>query len=211
MNRWFVFVLMFFLTQVKAQEFPARPITVIVPFSAGSASDVIARIVLERMGTSMGRRFVVDNRPAAGGIVGTLAASKAEPDGYTLLMGASGPMVANKVLNPNVGFDPEKDFQPISTLADIPDMSLTENRQRVIGWALNPGDLVAFHMLTLHSASGSATRRRVFSARYLGDDMVHAPRAWRTSPEFTGLQDELPAQMPMKHRLFPMVFPHQLD
>lgn len=100
---------------------------------------------------------------------------------------------------------------PEDALADIPDMSLTENRQRVIGWALEPGDLVAFHMLTLHAAPGSATRRRVFSARYLGDDIVHAPRGWRTSPEFAGLQDELPTHAPMNHRLFPMVFPSPQD
>ena len=93
------------------------------------------------------------------------------------------------------------------TLADIPDMSLAENQRRVIGWALEPGDLVAFHMLTLHAAPGSATRRRVFSARYLGDDMVHAPRTWRTSPEFAGLSSVLPVGAPMKHRFFPLVFP----
>ncbi len=96
---------------------------------------------------------------------------------------------------------------PEGALADIPDMASTENRERVIGWALEPGDLVAFHMLTLHAAPGSATRRRVFSARYLGDDMVHAPRAWRTSPEFAGLSTVVPAGAPMDHALFPLVFP----
>ncbi len=97
---------------------------------------------------------------------------------------------------------------PEGALADIPDMTLAENQQRVIGWALEPGDLVAFHMLTLHAASGSATRRRVFSARYLGDDIVHAPRAWRTSPEFEGLSKALHAGVAMDHELFPLVFPH---
>jgi ectoine hydroxylase-related dioxygenase (phytanoyl-CoA dioxygenase family) len=96
---------------------------------------------------------------------------------------------------------------PEGALADNPDMSLAENRARVIGWALEPGDLVAFHMLTLHAAPGSLTKRRVFSARYLGDDMVHSPRAWRTSPEFTGLSNQLPAGRPMDHALFPLVFP----
>lgn len=96
---------------------------------------------------------------------------------------------------------------PEGALADIPDISLPENQQRVIGWALEPGDLVAFHMLILHAAPGSATRRRVFSARYLGDDMVHAPRTWRTSPEFEALSSDLPAGVPMTHRLFPLVFP----
>lgn len=100
---------------------------------------------------------------------------------------------------------------PEGTLADIPDMSLTENRRRVIGWALEPGDLVAFHMLTLHAAAGSVTRRRVFSARYLGNDIVHAPRAWRTSPEFEVLSSVLPAGAPMEHALFPVVFPRIPD
>lgn len=100
---------------------------------------------------------------------------------------------------------------PEGALADIPDMAPSQNRQRVIGWALAPGDLVAFHMLALHAAPGSATRRRVFSARYLGDDMVHAPRAWRTSPEFAGLSSELPAGVPMTHVMFPRVFPRTSD
>jgi ectoine hydroxylase-related dioxygenase (phytanoyl-CoA dioxygenase family) len=96
---------------------------------------------------------------------------------------------------------------PEGTLADLPDMRLAENSARVIGWALQPGDLVAFHMLTLHAAAGSASQRRVFSARYLGDDMLHAPRAWRTSPEFAGLRETLPAGAPMEHALFPQVWP----
>ena len=96
---------------------------------------------------------------------------------------------------------------PEGSLAELPDMAVAANKARVIGWALRPGDLVAFHMLTLHAAPGSATRRRVFSARYLGDDIVHAPRAWRTSPQFAGLNDELPAGAPMAHALFPQVWP----
>jgi ectoine hydroxylase-related dioxygenase (phytanoyl-CoA dioxygenase family) len=94
---------------------------------------------------------------------------------------------------------------PEGSLADLPDMTREENMSRVIGWALEPGDCVAFHMLTLHAAPGSATRRRVFSARYIGDDIVHAPRAWKTSPEFGGLRDELPAGVAMEHALFPLV------
>src|SRR4029450_2858741 len=99
---------------VGAQDYPSRPVTVIVPFSTGSASDVIARIVLERMSASAGQRFIVDNRPAAGGAVGTAAGAKAPPDGYTLLMGASGPLVVAKVLQPSLAYDAERDFDPIS-------------------------------------------------------------------------------------------------
>jgi tripartite-type tricarboxylate transporter receptor subunit TctC len=105
-----------------AQDYPARPVTVVIPFSTGSASDVIARIVLERMGGSIGQRFVVDNRPAAGGNVGTLAAAKAAPDGYTILMSTSGPLAANKTLYPALGYDPERDLQPISLYASLPNI-----------------------------------------------------------------------------------------
>lgn len=100
---------------------------------------------------------------------------------------------------------------PEGSLADIPDMSDPAQQSRVIGWALKPGDLVAFHMLTLHAAAGSRQRRRVFSARYLGDDTRHAPRAWRTSPEFDGLRDSLPAGAAMEHALFPLVLSRPLQ
>jgi ectoine hydroxylase-related dioxygenase (phytanoyl-CoA dioxygenase family) len=96
---------------------------------------------------------------------------------------------------------------PEGSLAELPDMTLAVNQARVIGWALQPGDMVAFHMLTLHAAPGSATQRRVFSARYLGDDIVHAPREWRTSPEFAGLRETLAAGAPMRHEKFPQVWP----
>jgi tripartite-type tricarboxylate transporter receptor subunit TctC len=116
------FFLVFFNGGAKAQEYPVKPITAIIPFSSGSASDVIARIVLERMGNSMGKRFVVTNIPAAGGVSGTLTASKADPDGYTIVMGAAGPTVVNKILNPALGYDPEKDFDPISLYASLPNV-----------------------------------------------------------------------------------------
>ncbi len=107
---------------VHAQDYPVRPITAIVPFSAGSASDVVARLVLERMGVAMGRPFVVDNRPAAGGNVGTQAVARAAPDGYTIVMSTSGPLVVNPILNPNLGYDPARDLQPISLYASLPNV-----------------------------------------------------------------------------------------
>src|SRR6185295_2666952 len=98
---------------VHAQDYPSRPITVIVPFSTGSASDVIARIMLERMNAQASQRFIVDNRPAAGGAVGTAAGAKAAPDGYTILMAGSGPFVVAKNLQPAITYDAERDFAPI--------------------------------------------------------------------------------------------------
>ena len=128
MMRFFPMVLALLANLALAQDYPARPVTVIIPFSAGSASDVIARIVLERMSASVGRRFVVDNRPAAGGAVGTAAAAKAAPDGYTILMGASGPLVVAKVLSPSLAYDAERDFQPVSMYGRLPNIIVVSSK-----------------------------------------------------------------------------------
>jgi tripartite-type tricarboxylate transporter receptor subunit TctC len=106
----------------SAQTYPARSIQVIVPFAGGSASDVITRVLLARMGTSMGQRFVVDNRPGAGGNTGTAAALTAEPDGYTLVMSTLGPLAANKTLFRELGYDPERDFEPVALFAVVPNV-----------------------------------------------------------------------------------------
>jgi ectoine hydroxylase-related dioxygenase (phytanoyl-CoA dioxygenase family) len=97
---------------------------------------------------------------------------------------------------------------PEGSLGDLPDIESERSAHQILGWALEPGDVVAFHMLTLHGSGGvePGTRRRVFSLRCLGDDIVHAPRRWTTSPEFPGLVDELPAGAPMAHPLFPILW-----
>src|SRR5262245_19123165 len=100
-----------------AQAYPERPIQVIVPFAGGSASDVVTRIIVDRMGKSLGHPLVIDNRPGAGGNTGTAAGAKAAPDGYTLIASGSGPMAANKTLYRDLGYDPEKDFEAISPFA----------------------------------------------------------------------------------------------
>lgn len=103
-----------------AETYPASPVRVIVPFPGGSSSDVIARIVFERVGKSLGQAFIIDNRPGAGGNIGTAAAAKTDPDGYTLLFSSNAPLAANKVLFRDLGFDPESDFEPISLVVQIP-------------------------------------------------------------------------------------------
>lgn len=99
---------------------------------------------------------------------------------------------------------------PEGQLAELPDIDGEPERYRVLRWALEPGDLVAFSMLSIHGAPGFAGpgRRRVLSLRYVGDDVVHAPRPWRTSPPFPELTpDVLPAGAPLDHPLFPLVHP----
>jgi ectoine hydroxylase-related dioxygenase (phytanoyl-CoA dioxygenase family) len=111
-------------------------------------------------------------------------------------------------LMPRSFMDAQAKWFPEGSLADLPDVESAREAYRILGWALEPGDVVCFHMLTLH-ASGpveGTRRRRVFSARFLGDDIRHAPRAWKTSPEFPGLADELAAGAPLDHPLFPIVW-----
>ena len=101
----------------SAQEYPTRAITVIIPFATGSASDVVSRIMLDKMSKSMGQPIIIENRPGAGGNSGTAAGAKAAPDGYTLIGGGSGPIAANLTLYKNLGYDPLKDLEIISPFA----------------------------------------------------------------------------------------------
>ncbi len=108
-------------------------------------------------------------------------------------------------LMPRSFMDHQAKWFPEGSLADLPPIEKERERHRILGWALEPGDVVCFHMLALHAAAGvdGDVRRRVFSVRFLGDDMRHAPRPWATSPEFPGLAEVLPAGSHMAHSLFP--------
>jgi tripartite-type tricarboxylate transporter receptor subunit TctC len=101
----------------RAADYPSRPITVIIPFAGGSASDVVSRIMLNKMSQNMGQAIVVENRPGAGGNIGTAMGAKAAPDGYTWIASGSGPIAANKTLYKDLGYDPEKDFEAVSPFA----------------------------------------------------------------------------------------------
>jgi tripartite-type tricarboxylate transporter receptor subunit TctC len=92
----------------SAQNFPVRPITVIMPFAGGSASDVVSRVLFNKMAILLGQPIVVENKPGAGGNLGTALAAKAAPDGYTLVGAASGPLAANLTLYKELGFDPQE-------------------------------------------------------------------------------------------------------
>ena len=105
---------------MRAQDYPSRPITVIVPFPAGGASDVVARIVANQMSRTLGQSFIIENVSGAGGTIGSARAAAAAPDGYTLLAAAMGSHVAAPVLTPNVKYDPLADFVPIGITAHSP-------------------------------------------------------------------------------------------
>lgn len=107
-----------------AQPYPSKPLRVIVPWPPGQATDLSARLVAQKVSESIGQPIVADNRPGAGGIIGTEAAAKSAPDGYTLLAGSSGPLSINPLLQ-KTPYDPEKSFAPVSLIATVPYVLVT--------------------------------------------------------------------------------------
>lgn len=111
-------------------------------------------------------------------------------------------------LMPRSFLDGKAKWFPEGSLCDLPDIDANRDQYEILAWEMNPGDVVCFHMLTLHAAGAVSgkTRRRVFSIRFLGDDIVHQPRQWVTSPDFPGLKEDLPEGSPMDHELFPILW-----
>ena len=111
-------------------------------------------------------------------------------------------------LMPRAFKDAQAKWFPEGSLADLPDIEAQRDAFPILGWEIQPGDAVCFHMLMLHAAKGvdGPQRRRVFSLRFLGDDITHAPRRWKTSPDFPGLTAELPMGAAMNHPLFPLLW-----
>jgi tripartite-type tricarboxylate transporter receptor subunit TctC len=108
------------ISPASAQVYPSRPITLVVPFPAGGGVDAMARIAAERLTVALGQQIIIDNRGGAAGVIGTRAAAKAAPDGYTLVMSTSGTTSINPSLYVNPGYDPLKDFAPIGLVAATP-------------------------------------------------------------------------------------------
>src|SRR5689334_1884777 len=188
----------------RAQDYPSRPIQVIVPFAGGSASDVVTRIMLDRMGKTLGQSFIVDNRPGAGGNMGTSVAAKATPDGYSLVMSTVGPLAANRTLYKSLGYDPDKDFTPISLFALLPNVI-------VINAKLPPKTLTEFvayakqHPKELNYGSVGVGSSQHLAGAYFdqvtGVELVHVP--YRNIAQYT--PDFLGGQVPVGFQFLPNV------
>jgi tripartite-type tricarboxylate transporter receptor subunit TctC len=100
-----------------AQDYPSRPITLVVPYAAGGGNDAMARVVADHMSRTLRQQIVIENRGGAGGSIATRQVAKAVPDGYTLVLGGTGTLAVNPTLYTNVGYDPRKDFAPIGLIA----------------------------------------------------------------------------------------------
>lgn len=107
------------LALADSRGYPAKAVTIVVPFAAGQSGDVLARILSEPLGRMWGKSVIVDNKVGAGGTIGSQFVAKAAPDGYTLLLGSSGPMAIAPNLIKTAGYDPRKDFTPIMNVAGV--------------------------------------------------------------------------------------------
>ncbi len=151
MNQWLTalgFALLAAVPQVHAQAYPNKPIRLIVPFPPGGGNDVIARVISQKLGERLGQQVVVDNKAGANGIVGLQALMQSPPDGYTIAVGAAGPLAVNPSLYDKLPYDPVKDFSPITNMVNYPLLLVThpsvpaKNTQELIALAkAKPGQL----------------------------------------------------------------------
>lgn len=107
-------------TRARAQDWPTRPVTLIMPFAAGGGTDLLSRALAQDLSERLGQQFIVDNRAGAGGNIGAGIVAKAAPDGYTILFGTPGPLANNKLLYKSLPFDPQQAFVPIVLIAKSP-------------------------------------------------------------------------------------------
>jgi tripartite-type tricarboxylate transporter receptor subunit TctC len=114
------FALQGLLEPAHAQVYPNRAITLVIPFAPGGSTTIVARVIADKMSETLGEKIVIDNRPGAGGTVGTRAVAKSDPDGYTLVLGYTGTLAIGALLYKNAGYDPRKDFAPIGLIGNAP-------------------------------------------------------------------------------------------
>src|ERR1700716_720622 len=108
------------LDPAQAQSYPNRAITLVIPFAPGGSTTIVGRVIADKMSETLGEKIVVDNRPGAGGTVGTKAVAKSEPDGYTIVLGYTGTLAIGPSLYKKVGYDPRQGFSPIGLIGNAP-------------------------------------------------------------------------------------------
>jgi tripartite-type tricarboxylate transporter receptor subunit TctC len=166
------------ISSAFAQAYPTRPVKVVVPFPAGGTTDILARHVSQKLGERLGQQFVVDNRAGAGGNIGTEYTAKSEPDGYTIMMGTIGTHSINISLYNKLGYDPVKDFAPLSLIAMVANVLVVHpsvparNVQEFIALAKSqPGKL---NFGTPGNGTSGHLSAELFKTM-TGTDLVHVP------------------------------------
>lgn len=192
----FVFVLSSVLTLIglpentRAQEYPNRPIKMIIPFSPGGASDLVGRILQTKLGEVLGQPIIIENKPGASGNIGMEMAAKSAPDGYTLFLGNIGTMAINPALYPNIKVNPLKDFIPITEVVDVPSALVTNASfpvntvaELITYLKANPGKFN-------YASPGSGSANRLQTERFMGltgTKLAHIPYKGGAGPATVGM------------------------
>ncbi len=163
---------------VADDKYPTKAVTVVVPQAAGGANDAIARIVAHKLSESTGHQFIIDNRPGAGGNIGTAFVAKSKADGYTLLLTVDSAYVINPALYKSTGFDPIKDFEPITTVATAGYVLVANNNfppnnvgEMIAAAKAQPGKIAV-------GSAGNGTLNHLFRemlGKAAGIQMMHVP------------------------------------
>jgi len=177
-NHFFTLALAVLSSTGMAQDYPSRPIKLIVPFPSGGATDIVSRVVAQQLGTELGQTVIVDNKAGAAGVIGAEAAARAVPDGYTLVLTTSSTHTIGPLLNPKIPYSATKDFTPIIYLAASPQVvivplsSPAKTMQELIDYTRkNPGKLN-------FGSAGIGGIPHLSTERYLamtGLQMTHVP------------------------------------
>jgi tripartite-type tricarboxylate transporter receptor subunit TctC len=192
----FVFVLSSVLTlsgfseNTQAQEYPNKPIKMIIPFSPGGASDLVGRILQTKLGEVLGQPIIIENKPGASGNIGMEMAAKSAPDGYTLFLGNIGTMAINPALYPNIKVNPLKDFIPITEVVDVPSALVTNASfpvntvaELITYLKANPGKFN-------YASPGSGSANRLQTERFMGltgTKLAHIPYKGGAGPATVGM------------------------
>jgi tripartite-type tricarboxylate transporter receptor subunit TctC len=191
----------------QAQSYPSKPIRYVVPYPPGGTTDIISRLIAQKLTESFGQPVIVENKAGAGGVVGTDSVAKAIPDGYTILMGSAGPLTINPSLLKNIPYDPIRDFAPITTVAVVPSMLVVNPSVP----ANSVQDLIALAKARPGRLSFASTGNG--GAPHLGGelfklatntDILHVPYKG-SSP---AVNDLLGGQISMMFEQIPAVLPH---
>ncbi|MCA0424232.1 MAG: tripartite tricarboxylate transporter substrate binding protein [Proteobacteria bacterium] len=191
----------------QTDDWPQKPLTLVVPFTPGGSTDILARVLSQKLGDALGKSVVVENRPGAGGSIGAELVARAAPDGYTMLMGHIGTLAVNKTLYVNLAYDPLTSFMPVSQIAAVHNLLVVHpsiparNLKELIAYAkANPGTLT-------YGTGGNGSAAHIATvalADAAGIDLVHVPYKG-TAPAVTDL---LAGRISMAFTGAPVLLPH---
>ena len=191
----------------QAQNYPTRAITLVIPFAPGGSTSIVGRAIADKLSEGLGEKVVVDNRPGAGGTVGTKAVAKSDPDGYTLLLGYTGTLAIGPSLYKHPGYDPRQDFAPIGMIGNAPNSLVVhpsfpaKTVAELVAYAKANPDKVNF------GSAGAGTASHItgeYFARAAGIKLVHIPYKG-TGPALTDL---LGGHIPMAFAPIPASHPN---